>query len=142
MHVTNTVPPMQPFNAGIGLALERYACENTRDDRMRIAVFTGPFLFADDPPRERVPIPRSFWKAIAFIHEETRKLCATGYTMSQEGWLRDEELVVRPAHGCADPHRRHRAARTPVVRPGRDSSEGRRAGLAAPLTDPSQIRFV
>ena len=93
MHVTNTVPQMQPFNAGIWLALESYALENARDDHMRISVFTGPFLLADDPVREGVRIPRSFWKVIAFIHDETRKLCATGYTMSQEDFLRDEEFV-------------------------------------------------
>ena len=44
MHVTNTVPQMQPFNAGIWLALESYALENARHDQMRISVFTGPFL--------------------------------------------------------------------------------------------------
>ena len=30
MHVTNTVPQMQPFNAGIWLALESYALEHAR----------------------------------------------------------------------------------------------------------------
>ena len=28
--------------------------------------------------------PRSFWKIIVFIHDETGKLCATGYEMSQK----------------------------------------------------------
>ena len=49
MHVTNTVPQMQPFNAGIWLALESYALDHAREDDMRISVFTGPFLLADDP---------------------------------------------------------------------------------------------
>ena len=48
---------------------------------MRISVFTGPFLLADDPIRRGVRIPRSFWKVIAFIHDQTGELCATGYTM-------------------------------------------------------------
>ena len=51
MHVTNTVPQMQPFNAGIWLALESYALDHARSDQMRISVFTGPFLLADDPVR-------------------------------------------------------------------------------------------
>jgi endonuclease G len=144
MHVTNTVPQMQPFNAGIWLALESYALENARSDRMRISVFTGPFLLADDPVRQGVQIPRSFWKVIAFIHDETRKLCATGYTMSQQDYLRDEEFVFgrhkTAQTRIADIERRARlsfgrlAALDPLKRDER--------GLAAPLTDPSQIRFV
>ena len=51
MHVTNTVPQMQPFNAGIWLGLEDYALEHARDDQMRISVFTGPFFADDDPVR-------------------------------------------------------------------------------------------
>jgi endonuclease G len=144
MHVTNTVPQMQPFNAGIWLALESYALENARHDKMRISVFTGPFLRADDPIRAGVQIPRSFWKVIAFIHDETRKLCATGYTMSQEDYLRDEEFVFG----------RHKTSQTRIADIGRDAglSFGRLAsldplqraerGMAAPLTDPSQIRFT
>ena len=54
MHVTNTVPQMQPFNAGIWLALESYALDHARADHMRISVFTGPFLLADDPIRKGV----------------------------------------------------------------------------------------
>lgn len=144
MHVTNTVPQMQPFNAGIWLALESYALENARHDEMRISVFTGPFLRADDPVREGVRIPRSFWKVIAFIHDETRKLCATGYTMSQEDFLRDEEFVFG----------KHKTSQTRIADIERDAGlsfghlsrldplkRGER-GLAAPLTDPSQIRFV
>jgi endonuclease G, mitochondrial len=144
MHVTNTVPQMQPFNAGIWLALESYALENARADKMRISVFTGPFLRPSDPVREGVLIPRSFWKVIAFIHDRTRKLCATGYKMSQEDFLRDEEFVFG----------KHTTSQTRIADIERDTglSFGRLSkldplkrgerGLAAPLTDPSQIRFV
>jgi len=38
-------------------------------------------------------IPVIFWKVIAFIHDETGKLCATGYTMSQKSFLSQEEKV-------------------------------------------------
>ena len=54
---------------------------------MRISVFTGPFLSANDPFRFNVKIPTSFWKVIAFIHDETGALCATGYEMGQEASL-------------------------------------------------------
>ena len=143
MHVTNTVPQMQPFNAGIWLALESYALENARDDQMRISVFTGPFLLADDPVREGVRIPRSFWKVIAFIHDETRKLCATGYTMSQEDFLRDEEFVFgkhkTSQTRIADIERRAGLSFGPLA--ALDPLKRDERGLAAPLTDPSQIRF-
>ena len=143
MHVTNTVPQMQPFNAGVWLALESYALENARRDQMRISVFTGPFLLADDPVREGVRIPRSFWKVIAFIHDKTGKLCATGYTMSQEDYLRDEEFVFG----------RHETTQTRISSIERRArlSFGRLAALdplrgarwaAMPLTDLSQIRFT
>ena len=144
MHVTNTVPQMQPFNAGIWLALESYALENARSDRMHISVFTGPFLLSDDPVRAGVKIPRSFWKVIAFIHDGTRKLCATGYTMSQEDYLRDEEFVFG----------RHKTAQTRIADIERtaglsfgklatlDPLKGGERGVAAPLTDLSQVRFI
>ncbi len=93
MHVTNATPQMQPFNAGIWLGLEDYALENAREDDMRISVFTGPFLLDDDPVRFGVKVPVSFWKVIAFIHDETGELCATGYTMSQEAFLSEQEFV-------------------------------------------------
>jgi endonuclease G len=93
MHVTNAVPQMQPFNGGVWLVLENYALQNARKDDMRISVFTGPFLTDEDPIRFGVRIPTEFWKVIAFIHDETRELCATGYTMSQQDFLREEEFV-------------------------------------------------
>jgi endonuclease G len=93
MHVTNVVPQMQPFNAPIWLGLENYALENARQDEMLISVFTGPFFTRKDPIMFGVKIPTSFWKIIAFIHDDTEELCATGYTMSQDSSLRDEEFV-------------------------------------------------
>ena len=93
MHATNAVPQMQPFNAGVWLGLEDYALDNAREDDMRICVFTGPFLSKNDPFRYDVKIPVTFWKVIAFIHDETGELCATGYTMSQKSFLKEEELV-------------------------------------------------
>jgi endonuclease G len=93
MHVTNTVPQLQPFNAGIWLGLEDYALDHAVEDTMCISVFTGPFLLDDDPVRFGVRVPRSFWKVIAFIHDESRELSATGYVMSQEHLLAESEFV-------------------------------------------------
>jgi len=93
MHVTNTVPQMQVMNAGIWLKLENYALQNARKDDMRISVFTGPVFKKGDPVKYGVIIPLAFWKVIAFIHDKTGELCATGYRISQEEFLVDTEFV-------------------------------------------------
>lgn len=93
MHVTNATPQIQPFNAGIWLNLEDYALDHADEDDMRICVFTGPFLRVDDPMHFGVKIPLEFWKVIAFVHDVTGELCATGYTMSQESFIGEEEFV-------------------------------------------------
>lgn len=93
MHVTNTVPQMQTLNGVIWLALENYALQNARKSKSKISVFTGPVLKENDPFRYDVQIPLSFWKVIAFIHDETNQLCATGYWMSQESHMKGEEYV-------------------------------------------------
>ena len=94
MHVTNTTPQMQAFNAPIWLALEDYALQHAREDEMKISVFTGPYFTDDDPEMYGVRIPLIFWKVIAFIHDQTGKLCATGYEMNQEKALYPEEEFV------------------------------------------------
>src|SRR5262249_23669485 len=87
MHVTNTTPQMQAFNAPIWLALEDYALQHAREDEMKISVFTGPYFVDNDPEMYGVRIPVVFWKVIAFIHDRTGELCATGYEMNQEKTL-------------------------------------------------------
>ena len=94
MHVTNATPQMQAFNAPIWLALEDYALGHAREDKMQISVFTGPYFDDQDPEMYGVRIPLAFWKIIAFIHDETGRLCATGYEMIQEKNLQPEEEFV------------------------------------------------
>ena len=93
MHVTNTTPQMQAFNSPIWLALEDYALQHARQDKMRISVITGPYLEDNDPVFYKVRCPVMFWKIIAFIHDDTGVLTATGYEMSQESTLEQEEFV-------------------------------------------------
>jgi endonuclease G, mitochondrial len=114
MHVTNAVPQIQPFNAGIWLQLENYALENAREDRMKISVLTGPVLATTDPVRYGVQIPVTFWKVIVFIHEGTDVPCATGYLLDQSSFLSDEEFV----------YGKHQTAQVPL------SQIERRAGLS------------
>jgi endonuclease G len=143
MHVTNAVPQVQSFNAGIWLSLEDYALQNARQDDMRISVFTGPFLAANDPVRYGVKIPTSFWKVIVFIHDETGKLCATGYTMSQRSLVPAEEKVFgnheNSQRPIAEIERRAGISfgRLAELDPMRDEEES----VPVPLTHTSQIRF-
>jgi endonuclease G len=90
-----------------------------------------------------VKVPVQFWKVIAFIHDETGRLSATGYTMSQEDFLTDEEFVFG----------QHKTTQTSIA------TIEQRAGLSfgelsshdpldviesptTELTDVGQIRFV
>jgi endonuclease G len=144
MHVTNVAPQMQTFNGGVWLELEDYALQNARKSEQRICVFTGPIFDADDPVKFGVQVPVEFWKVIAFVHDETHALCATGYTMSQVDHLKDEEFVFGP-HKSAQRAISSIEARTglsfgplteldPFVEP---------EGVEPPeLTDKHQIRFV
>ena len=93
MHVTNVTPQMQAFNAPIWLALEDYALQHAREADQRISVFTGPYFTKNDPTMFGVRIPLKFWKVIAFVHDETGELCATGYEMSQQDNLEPPEFV-------------------------------------------------
>jgi endonuclease G, mitochondrial len=91
--VTNACPQVQPFNAGVWLSLEDYALENCDQDNMRISVFTGPICreTPPDPVYFGVKVPIEFWKIIAFKHDETKELVATGYRMSQRNLLPTQE---------------------------------------------------
>jgi endonuclease G len=146
MHLTNAVPQMQPFNAGIWLGLEEYALQNAREDDMKICVFTGPVFRTNDPIRFKVKIPVKFWKVIAFIHDETGELTATGYVMSQKSFLQDEEFVFGP-HSTAQTTLASiqnmtglsfgdLVSRDPLIEEALEGAEPR------PLTDFSEIRFV
>jgi endonuclease G, mitochondrial len=92
-HMTNVTPQMQSFNAPIWLALEDHALQHAREDDQKISVFTGPYFTKSDPTMFGVLIPKKFWKVIAFVHDETGELCATGYEMSQEDNLEPPEFV-------------------------------------------------
>lgn len=143
MHVTNAVPQMQPFNAGVWLDLEDYALQNARRDDMKISVFTGPFLEPDDPTRFGVQIPVEFWKVIAFVHDETGELCATGYTMSQRAFLSEDELVFG-SHETAQTSIasiEHRAGISFGPLAAVDPFEGLE-GFISRLDDASQIQLV
>jgi endonuclease G len=143
MHVTNAVPQMQPFNAGVWLELEDYALQHARRDDMKISVFTGPFLEEGDPMRFGVKVPVEFWKVIAFIHEDTGQLCSTGYRMSQRDFLSESEFVFG-AHKTAQVTISSIESRTGLsFRPlGEHDPFVETEGVASELTDVTQVQFL
>jgi endonuclease G len=144
MHVTNTVPQMQSLNGGIWLSLEDYALQHAREDNMRISVLTGPFLRKDDPVRFGVQVPREFWKVIAFIHDQGRELTATGYSISQEDLLREEEFVFgefRTFQRSLSWIEREAGISFGALS-GHDPRGGEEEAVEAPLTSLGQIRFL
>jgi endonuclease G len=145
MHATNAVPQMQIFNAGVWLALEDYALQNARQDDMRLCVFTGPFLERNDPIRFEVKVPITFWKVIAFIHDETGELCATGYTMSQKSFISDEqeEFVFGRHESSQRPIREieRRAGLSFGILSDLDPLNESTESQLLPLTSLGQIRF-
>lgn len=156
MHVTNTTPQMQAFNAPIWLALEDYALQHAREDKMRISVFTGPYLHAKDLPIYGVQIPVAFWKIIAFVHDRTGRLSATGYEMDQQEQLPEEEEEF--VFGAFTSPQLKIATQVPIrsiearsglnfgrlasVDPLAGQEEGLSAGERLPLMALGQIRFV
>ena len=99
---------MQTFNGGVWLELEDYALQNARKSDMKICVFTGPIFADDDPVKFGVQVPVEFWKVIAFVHDETDELCATGYTMSQRRSPQGRGVRFR----AAQEHAARRSARS------------------------------
>jgi endonuclease G, mitochondrial len=113
MHVTNTTPQMQAFNAPIWLELEDYALQHAREDAMKISVFTGPYFPTQDPEMYGVRIPLAFWKIIVFTHDDSGRLCATGYEMGQESTLQpEEEFVFGPSPRSSRSQPKCRSARS------------------------------
>jgi endonuclease G len=82
-HATNAAPQVQKFNDGLWGEIEDYVLANCGKDQMRISVFTGPVFDPRDPVIHGVQVPLAFWKIIAFVHDETGLLHATGYVSSQ-----------------------------------------------------------
>lgn len=88
-HATNAAPQAQSFNSPIWLGLENHLLRNAHSDDMKISVLTGPVFSDDDIEMFGVPIPQRFWKVVAFIHDELRRLTVTGYMTSQAVQVRE-----------------------------------------------------
>ncbi len=98
-HYTNSCPQHADLNQKEWLGLEDYVLSNTKQEQMRVSVFTGPVLRDDDPKYRDVRIPREYWKVAVVVDTDTNRAVATGYILSQAGLVRDvidSEFVFGP----------------------------------------------
>lgn len=96
-HFTNSCPQHADLNQKTWLGLEDYILGTTKDEQLRVSVFTGPVLRDDDPGYRGVPIPREYWKVA--VTRDGNRAVATGYVLSQAGLVRDvidSEFVFGP----------------------------------------------
>ncbi|MDQ0382209.1 DNA/RNA non-specific endonuclease [Amycolatopsis thermophila] len=95
-HFTNCTPQHEDFNQNktTWAGLEDYVLENADNRDLRVNVYTGPVLAADDDQYRGVRLPRQFFKVVAMVRWDG-SLSATGYLLSQEQLL--QGLEVAPA---------------------------------------------
>jgi endonuclease G len=93
-HFTNCTPQHEDFNQNktTWAGLEDYILENADNRDLKVNVFTGPVLAADDQPYQGVQLPRQFWKVVVMV-KQSGDLSATAYLLSQEALIDGLELV-------------------------------------------------
>lgn len=92
-HFTNACPQHKDLNQRTWNDLENYILDNAGARDLKVSVFTGPVLQDDDPEYRDVQLPREFWKVAVLVNDQTGKLSATAYLLSQADMLPDLEFV-------------------------------------------------
>jgi endonuclease G len=83
---TNITPQADNFNQsgknGLWGELENAIFADAKVDALRLSLFGGPLFKDTDLPYRNVLVPRSFWKAIAYVEDGTLK--AKAYVLTQD----------------------------------------------------------
>jgi endonuclease G, mitochondrial len=89
---TNAAPQASGFNQSreLWLGLEDHVLEHARVHDLKLSVFTGPVLAADDPPYRGIRIPLKFWKIAAW--NDGTGLATTGFVVDQSPLVDTENL--------------------------------------------------
>lgn len=85
-HYTNSCPQHKDLNQKTWASLEDYILDNTKLEKLKVTVFTGPVFSEADIPYRGVLLPLQFWKVAAVIKKDG-KLSVTGYMLSQKDLL-------------------------------------------------------
>lgn len=91
-HFTNSCPQMAGVNQRTWVGLENYVLSHTREDNMKVNVFTGPVFTEDDLEYRGALVPLSFWKVVAIVKDDGTP-SATAYQVRQEKELEELEFV-------------------------------------------------
>jgi endonuclease G, mitochondrial len=91
-HFTNSCPQMAGVNQVTWLGLENHILRHTREDNMKVNVFTGPIFKPNDLEYRGAKIPGSFWKVVTIVTDDGRP-SATAYLIRQEEELQELEFV-------------------------------------------------
>ena len=93
---TNAAPQAAAFNQGkeLWVGLEDHVLEYAGANQLRVSVFTGPVLRADDALYRGVRIPRMFWKIAAWTVsiDDNPLLRSAGFVLDQSPLLADIDL--------------------------------------------------
>jgi endonuclease G len=91
-HYTNSCPQHKDLNQKIWNDLEDYVLDNAGKHELKINVFTGPVLRADDPPYRDFHLPLDFWKVVVMVKDDGT-LSATAYTLTQRDLVTGLEFL-------------------------------------------------
>lgn len=82
----NITPQLDTFNQsskhGLWGEVENAAFEDIKVEKLKVSVFGGPIFKDTDFPFHGTLVPRSFWKAIAYVEDGTLK--AKAYVLTQD----------------------------------------------------------
>jgi endonuclease G len=93
---TNCAPQHRLHNQQLWLGLEDHILDSARVHGLRVSVFTGPVLRADDRIYRGIKIPEDFWKVVAIVDSATDRLSVTGYVVSQRDYIDDLRFAFGP----------------------------------------------
>lgn len=89
---TNCAPQHDQMNRKSWLGLEDYILENTNVHDLKVTVFNGPIFRKSDRSYRGFKVPEDYWKVVVIVKQETKKLSATAYVISQWDLLDDLEF--------------------------------------------------
>ncbi|MGB2711494.1 MAG: DNA/RNA non-specific endonuclease [Conexibacter sp.] len=99
-HWTNCTPQHAEFNerAALWAGLEDYVLKNAQANELKVNVFSGPVLAADDDAYRGIQLPRQFWKVVA-IAKPDGTLSAAAYLLSQAQLISGLEVAAEFSYG-------------------------------------------
>lgn len=96
-YFTNITPQHEAFNQsakhGLWGLLENAIFEDVDVENLKVSVMGGPIFKETDRVYRDVKIPSDFWKIIAYVDNDDKKLKAKAYVLSQDDLLNDIESL-------------------------------------------------